>query len=159
MVNRSELEVAVRNMVAFDILSKPLTSLGQKADRRKDKIGEEISTLLKEGEQFERVVAYVERRDEEKARTMREGIGVFKEEFPKYGKILESKIAERRNLSNRYLVYGVADGFKLSADDYRRVMKDLGVNTLEADAMYPHLIQISDRLGKARENSLRSILL
>lgn len=159
MVNRSELELSVRNMVAYDILSKPLTSLGQKADRRKDKVGKEISALLREGEQFERVVAHIERREEERARTLREGIEAFKEEFPKYGKALEEKIEVKRSRSNKYLVYGVADGFRLSADDYRRVMKDLGMNVVEADAMYPHLLQISDRLGKAGENSLRDILL
>jgi len=159
MANRSELEIAVRSMVAYDVLSKPLTSLGQKSDRRKDKLGKEISTLLREGDRFDRVVAYVERRDEEKARTLREGIEAFKEEFPKYGKILEGVIEKRRSLSNRYLVFGLEDGFKLSPDDYRRVMKDLGMTTVEADAMYPHLLQISDRLGKAGENSLRDILL
>lgn len=159
MAIRSELEISVRNMVAYDILSKPLTSLGQKADRRKDKVGKEISTLLKEGEEFERVTAYVERREEERARTLREGIEAFKEEFPRYGKVLEEKIQEKRSRSNRYLVFGVSEGFKLSADDYRRVMKDLGMTSVEADAMYPHLLQISERLGKAGENSLRDILL
>ena len=159
MVNRSELEVVVRSMVAFDILSKPLTSLGQKADRRKDKLAAETAGLLREGDTFERVVAYTERRDEEKARTLREGINAFKSEHPRYGEVLEGMIAEKRTKSNKYLVYGVQDGFKLGAEDYRRVMKDLGMTTMESDAMYTHLLDISDRLGKASENSLRNILL
>jgi len=158
MANRNELEIKVRSMVAFDILSKPLTSLGHKADRRRDKLAEETAALLEE-ETSDRVVAYTERREEEKARTMREGIEAFKEEYPSYGKILEGVIQEKRIKSNQYLVYGVADGFKLGSEDYRRVMRDLGLTPVQADAMYVHLLDISEKLGKAAENGLRSILL
>ncbi len=159
MVNRSEIEVSVRSMVAYDILSKPLSNLGNKADRRRDKTANSIADLLREGDEFERVFAYVERKDEDKARTLREAINEFSSEHPRYGKILDEKIAEKRRKSNKYLVYGVSDGFKLGAEDYRRVMKDLGMTTIQADAMYPHLLDISDSLGKARENSRRNILL
>ena len=159
MVNRSELEISVRSLVAYDILSKPLTSLGQKSDRRRDKLAEEVADLLREEDKFERVTAYVERRDEEKARTLREGIEAFKETHPRYGAILEGIIKETRKESNRYLIFGVTPGFRLGAEDYRRVMKDLGMSTIEADAMYPHLLDISGRLGKAGENATRKILL
>ena len=159
MVERNELETTVRSMVAFDILSKPLVSLGHKADRRRDKLASTAANLVTAGFRGERVVAYIESRDEEKARTLREGIEDFKEQHPRYGTILEGMIAERRQLSNQYLVFGVADGYKLAAEDYRRVMKDLGMNAREADSMYPHLLDISDRLGKSRENAKRSILL
>ncbi len=160
MVSRSDVEVGVRSTVAYDILSKPLSSLGQKADRRKNKVAAEVASYLKEGDKFERVFAYIEvRPEEERARTLREGIDAFKAEHPRYGTILEGMIEETRTANNRYLVYGVSTGFSLGAEDYRRVMKDLGMNSREADAMYPHLLDISDRLGKARENARRDILL
>lgn len=159
MVERTDLELTVRNMVAYDILSKPLSSLGHKADRRRDKLAEEAAKLVRAGEDYERVIAYTETRDEEKARTLREGIEEFKKEHPRYGAILEGMIAEKRSKSNKYLVYGVADGFKLAAEDYRRVMRDLGMSTVQADAMYPHLLDISDKLGRAKETATRSILL
>ncbi len=161
MVERNDLETNVRSMVAYDILSKPLTSLGHKADRRKDKLaGESASFLRSDRYDSERIVAYVEvRPEEERARTLREGIEAFKSEHPRYGKILEDMIEETRTANNRYLVYGVADGFKLGAEDYRRVMRELGMSTVQADAMYPHLLDISDKLGKAKENARRDILL
>jgi len=159
MVERNDLETNVRSMVAYDILSKPLSSLGQKAGRKKDKLAGESAGLLRSRYESERIVAYVETREEERARTLREGIVDFKETHPKYGTILEGMIQQRRSTSNKYLVYGVADGFKLGAEDYRRVMRELGMSTVQADAMYPHLLDISDKLGKAEENARRDILL
>ena len=159
MVHRDDLEIAVRNMVAYDILSKPLSSLGQKAGRREKNLSGFVEDLLIRGQSCERVVAYVEPREEEKARTMREGIDAFKEEHPRYGKVLEGMIQETRVQKNNHLVFGIASGFQLGAADYRRVMTDLGMTTKEADSMYGHLLEISDRLGKAREHKLRSVLL
>jgi len=159
MVQRNDLETVVRDMVAYDILSKPLSNLGDKAHRRRDKMAGEAAKLLSEGYTAERITAYTEFRDEERARTMREGISSFSEAYPRYGKILEGMIQDKRQQSNEYLVFGIQDGFKLGAEDYRRVMKDIGMTSREADAMYPHILDISDRLGKARENAIRDILL
>ena len=159
MVERTDLEVTVRDMVAYDILSKPLSSLGSKAYRRRDALAKDAARLARKGNSSERVVAYLETREEDRARTLREGVEVFKEAHPTYGRILEDVIAEVRKSSNSYLVFSVAEGFKLGAEDYRRVMKDLGMDTREADAVYPHLLDVSDRLGKSRENARRDILL
>ena len=159
MVERKNLEITIRDLVAHDILYRPLKSLGEKAYRRRDGIAANAENLLAKGKKAERIIAYVETREEERARTLREGIESFKEEHPKYGEILEGIIAEKRQESNRYLVYGIAEGFKLSSEDYRRVMRELGMSTVQADAMYPHLLEISDRLGKAGENEKRNILL
>lgn len=159
MVERSGIETGIRDLVAYDIMSKPLCSLGQKADRRKDKLAAEVARLLREGEEFERVDVGIERKSEEKARTLREGIDEFEKKYPNYGKILEGIIQEKRAKSNRYLCYKIKQGYNLGAESYRRIMKDLGLTIQEADAMYPHLKDISDRLGKAGENELRTILL
>lgn len=159
MAYRNELEKNVRSMVAYDILSKPLSSLGQKAGRRGSKLAKETAELLQGGMTADRVIARTEEVTEMKARTLREAIDEFKGEFPKYGEVLEGKIQEKRLQRDTQLVYGLANGYRLGAEDYRRVMGDLGLSALEADAMYPHLIDISDRLGKAGEQSLRTILL
>jgi len=160
MVERTEVEIYVRNMVALDVLSKPLSSLGGKAERRRDKAAEEIADLLKdESEVGERIFAKIEKRDEEKARTLREGIEAFKREHPNYGDILENKIAEKRTKSNKYLIFGLNKGYYLASEDYVRVMKDLGFTREEACSMYPHLKEISTRLGKANEQEERTILL
>lgn len=160
MPERTEIEKCVRNLIAVDVLYKPFSSLGDKGKRRAEKSAKEISQLLKEGEEKgERIFAKTERRDEERARSLREGIDAFKKQYPKYGEILEELIAEKRTKHNRYLVYGLNEGFKLSEEDYMRVMMDLGFERREAASVYPHIISISERLGKASEQAERTILI
>lgn len=160
MVERTTIETYVRHLVATDIIYRPLSSLGGKADRRKEKMAKEISDLLKgDCETGERIFARIEKRDEEKARTLREGIDAFKKEYPKYGEILEGKITSKRTKNNKYLVFGISEGYQLGREDYIRVMKDLGLSEDASCAMYPHLKELSDTLGKAKEQSERTILL
>ena len=160
MVERTEIEKYVRWLIASDILYRPLKSLGEKGLRRLDKTAGEISDLLKDKEEIgERVFAKVERKDEEKARTLREGISAFKKRYPLYGNILEDMIAEKRTKSNRYLIYGLQEGFKLGEEDYVRVMMDLGFDRREASSVYPHVIAVSERLKKAKVQAQRGILL
>ncbi|MDP3917387.1 MAG: hypothetical protein Q8Q42_03830 [Nanoarchaeota archaeon] len=161
MVQRTELETTIRRMVANDILSKPLSSLGQKAARRRDSLSKEAERLLRTGARLdlERAFVRMERTSEEKARTMREGIEAFQETHPRYGAILEGLIKEKRLKNNTQLVYGIANGFNLGLEEYRGVMRDLGMSTRQADAMYTHLLDISEQLGKAGEYEERTILL
>ena len=60
---------------------------------------------------------------------------------------------------NKYLSYGLTEGFKLSEEDYIGVMMDLGFDRREAASIYPHIIAISERLGKASEQDKRLILI
>ena len=61
MVERTEIENYVRNMVALDSMFKPLKSLSCKAERREDKIAGEIFSLYKSKEDLgERVFVLVE---------------------------------------------------------------------------------------------------
>ena len=160
MPERTEIERFVRWLIASDILYRPLKSLGEKGLRRLDKTAGEISDLLKDEEEIgERVFAKIEKKDEEKARTLREGINAFKKRYPQYGEILENMIAEKRTKSNRYLIFGLREGFKLGEEDYVRVMMDLGFDRREASSVYPHVIAVSERLKKAKVQAQRGILL
>jgi hypothetical protein len=159
MVQRTELESTIRRMVALDILSKPLSSLGKKAERRRDKLASTAIGLLSEQEELERVFARTETIEQEKARTLREGIAMFKKKHPRYGSVLEGMIQEKRIKKDEHLVYGITEGFTLGVAEYRSVMQDLGLSPIEADGMYSHLLEISDRLGKANQYSERTILL
>jgi hypothetical protein len=159
MPERTEIEKFVRWLISSDILYRPLKSLGEKGLRRLNKTAKEICDLLKEGEEIgERVFAKIEEKEEEKARTLREGIDAFKKEYPKEGEILEKMISEKRKQSNKYLIYGLQENFKLGEEDYIRVMMDLGFERREASAVYPHIIAISERLGKAKAQVQRKIL-
>lgn len=160
MAERTEIEKEVRSLTALDILYKPFSSLGDKGKRRAEKHEKNIVSLLKDGEEKgERIFARIEKKDEEKARTLREGIDAFKKEYSKYGKLLEECIAKKRLSQNRYLIYGLAGGFKLGEEDYARVMMDLGFTRREANSVYPHILAISERLGKAVEQAERSMLI
>ena len=160
MPQRTEVEKQTRNLVALDVLYKPFSSLGDKGRRRVEKDSKLIAQLLKEGEEKgERVFARVKRiKEEKRARTIKQGIDTFKKEHPRYGEKLQQLIDETREKQNRYLVYGVVEGFKLGEEDYVRVMMDLGFDRREASAVYPHILAISERLGKASEQAERTIL-
>jgi hypothetical protein len=160
MVERSDLEKRVRRLIAEDVTSKVLKSLGDKGDRRLKKGAKEIVNLLNEGEEpNNRFYVGIEKDREEKARTMKEGINAFKKQYSRYGKILEGLIAEKRIKRNKNLVYRLNKGYNLSEEDYVQVMMNLGFERREASAMYPHILAISERLKKADEQMERTILL
>ncbi len=159
MVERTQLEIITRNLVAYDILKSPLSSLYQKAGRRQKKSAQEAAELVGNGEIADRVYASIEEAEQEKSRTLRQGINAFKEAHPRYGKLLEGMIAEKRIEKNQVLVYGLEDGFKLGSADYIRVMKDIGLSERAAHAMYSHLLEVSEQIGKADETGYREILL
>jgi hypothetical protein len=161
MVERTEVEKLTRRLIASDILYRPLKSLGEKGVRRLDRVASNISDLLKDdSEMGERVTAKIEYRDEEeKARTLNEGIKEFSKKYPKYGSILEELIEEKRSKHNKYLVYKLNEGFKLGEDDYLSVMEDLGFERREASSLYPHIISFSERIGKSDIYGERNILL
>jgi len=160
MPERTTIEVFVRDLIASDVIYRPLKSLGEKGVRRLDSKARNIADLLKEREEVgERVHAKVERiKEEQKARTLKQGIEAFKRNHPKYGEILQGFIDETRMRQNRYLVYGLEGDFKLGEEDYLRVMMDLGFSRREASSIYPHIIAVSERLGKASEQDERKIL-
>jgi len=160
MVERSELEKKVRRLIAADITYRVLKSLGEKGVRRLNKRAVEIVNLLYEGEEMnERFFVGFEKTQEEKARTMKEGINAFNKKYPRYGKILEGLIAQKRIERNKNLVYRLNEGYNLSEEDYVQIMIDLGFERREASAMYPHILSISERLEKADEHKERTILL
>ena len=158
-MERTELETMTRNLIAYDVLKSPLSSLYQKAGRQQKKTAQEAAELILQGSIAERVDVRIEQIEEEKARTMREGVGEFKKKYPQYGKILEGLIQEKRIEKNQALVYSLQNGFKLASADYIRVMKNLGLSETAAHAMYGHLLELSERLEKASETQPRQLLL
>ena len=159
MAERTELEKRVRRIIAADITYRVLKSLGEKGVRRLDKRATEIVGLLDKEEQGDRFYARIEKTEEEKARTLRQGIDAFKKKHPRYGNVLEGLIAEKRLERNENLIYGLTKGSKLSEEDYVQIIMDLGFEKREASAMYPHILAISERLGRADEHKERLILI
>ena len=160
MPERTEIEKYARWLIASDIVYRPLKSLGEKGLRRLNKIAISIVDLLEKGEEEgERVFARIEISEKEKARTLNEGIEKFTQQYPRYGQILRGIIAEKRLERDKCLVYGLKPDYKLGEEDYLKVMVDLGFSRREASSIYPHIIAVSERMGKEKESAERSMLI
>jgi hypothetical protein len=154
------MERKILELIARDRIEIPFSSLYQKTKRAKKSQAVEIAGDLAEiGGRFEgeRAFAYVSSEDNEKARTMKEAVAEFSQDFPRYGKILQGKIAEKRKQSENVLYFGMNSGCRLTSDDYMGVMKNLGFSESTAYRLYPEVVETSRKLQKMRDEA-RSIL-
>ena len=123
----------------------------------KPKLASEI-TLPGNNYSGERVYARVENNSTtENARTMREAINYFAEQFPRHGKILNGLIEETRAAKETTLYFGVNPGCRLTADDYLGVMANLGFTEAQARNLYEPLLDTSRAIARKRGEE-RSIL-
>lgn len=152
MVNERQ----ILEIIATDRIDMPISSMSSKLKRKKKKLGQELGLSKKfEGD---RAYARVEKDDLMKARGMRDGIDLFAQEFPRYGKILNGMIEEKRAKSETHLYFGLYDGCRLSTDDYLGVMENLGFKGQYAENLYQELMKISRNLNKKRDEE-RSIMI
>ncbi len=153
------MEQKILELIASDRIEIPLSSMDQKLRRAKRASAKEIAEVLGKGNSYEgeRVYASFVQEDKERARGMKEAVEEFSEEFPKYGKILAGKIAERRVKSEEHLYFGVNSGCRLSCDDYMHVMQSLGLSENTARNLYPDLMEVSRKLQRSRDEQ-RSII-
>jgi predicted solute-binding protein len=158
---RTEGEKAVRKLVATNDLRIPFSSIYQKIKAYEDTIASGIQGYVNEKSDFgNSVTAAVEYKDKMVARGMRNGIEDFKKQYPRYGAILEGLIQEKRVESEIHLSYCLNEGYKLHDNEYVSVIKDVaGLNDLEAEAIFPEIMKVSDRLKKKKKEGLREILI
>lgn len=152
----NELERQVIELIAADRIEIPISSMSGKLKRMKPKLAERIEIDGKYN--GERVYARVQTDSEMKARGMRDGIDVFKAQYPTYGKILEGMIAEQRVVKENNLYFGMNSGCRLTSDDYMGIMRNLGFSEGTALGMYKEIIDVSRKISKKRQEE-RSILL
>ena len=152
-----KLERQVIELIATDRLDIPISSMSGKLKRAKPKLARAVDF---KGKNFEgdRVYARVEEQDKMKARGMREAINLFSREYPRYGKILNGLIEEQRAYSETHLYFGMNQGCRLTADDYRGVMTNLGFTPAQSDALYQPILDASRKISRARQEE-RSVML
>lgn len=151
------IERQLIELIAMDRIHKPISSMSGKLKRRQPKIAQKIEI---NGDYYgERTWARINDVDENKARGMKEGIAKFSEKFPKYGQILQGYVQEERAIREKYLVFGMQEGCRITADDYVGVMEDLGFTEITARRLYPELMNISRKLTKKRDETERNILI
>lgn len=157
---KEQLEQKIVELIAWDRLDKPISSLSGKMKRKKPKLASEIDFPGKKNYfNNERVYARYEEVDNQKARGMREGVELFKERYPKQGEILEGLIKEKRVKREKHVYFGTVDDSRLTSEDYMNVMKDLGFTEYAAYNIYPELMKVSRKLQRARKDSERSVLI
>jgi|SRR3989339_238515 len=152
-------EQEVLTLIAQDRLYMPLSSMDNKLKRARSGLALAVADELGETRfQGSRVYAFVEEEDKQKARGMKEAIKEFAEEFPKYGAILEGKIAEKRAMKEKHLYFGTNPESRLTADDYMEVMQNLGLSEATSRSLYPELMTVSRKLKRARDGEERSVI-
>ena len=109
-------EKQILELIAMDRIEIPVSSMSGKMKRRKPNLAKAID-LSQYGGSFkgDRAYARIKKEDKDKARGMREGIEAFSEKFPKYGRILQGIIDEKRTLSETHLYFGINPGRKLAS--------------------------------------------
>ncbi|HJX50053.1 MAG TPA: hypothetical protein VJ438_01185 [Candidatus Nanoarchaeia archaeon] len=152
------LERQVIELVAADRLFIPVSSMDNKLKRRREKMAEAIELLGSNLYRGDRIYARTEEKDKMKARTMKEAIATFSEQYPTHGKVLQGMIAEKRLQKEKHLYFGVRDGCRLTCNDYIEVMKDLGFGPVSANSLYHELIEVTRNLSRKRAEGERSIL-
>ena len=130
-----------------------------KLKRKKPKLAKALG--MKSGDTFEgdRVYLRVESNNVMKARGMKDAIDMFKQKYSRHGKILAGMIEEERQERETHLYFAMYEGCRLTQEDYMSVMRNLKFTEAEAGNLYPHLMTISRKMAKKREETERSIMI
>lgn len=153
------LERQLIQLVATDRIDRPISSMSGKLKRMKKHLGPAVGlSAYGNNYQGERVHARIESRDRMKARGMSSAINVFCDTYKRHGEILRGLIAEKRVASETHLYFGMDDGRRLTADDYRGVMDDLGFTPAAAESLYGELMNVSHKIARKKKEGDRSIL-
>jgi len=156
--NEVDVERGLVTLIATDRIEIPISSMSGRLKRQKPKIAKEVAEGFNKRYDGDRVYARVKEEDVMKARGMKDGIEKFSEAHPKYGEILQDYIAEERSKREVHLQFGMYEGKRVTADDYRDVMTNLGFTEVEAEKLYPRLMEISRKISRKRDEE-RSVLI
>ena len=145
-------------LIATDRIEIPISSASGKLKRQKKPIALEAAEEFNVRFQGDRTYGRIVEQDQMKARTLTEGVKVFEQRYPKYGEKLRDIISEERSKKETHLYFGMRDGCRITADDYREVMTNLGFTPGMAEELYPALMDVSRKISRSRGEE-RSILI
>ena len=157
-MTNENVEQGLIRLIATDRIEIPISSMSGKLKRQKPEIAKDVAAEFNQRYSGDRTYARVVEDNKMKARTMKEGIEAFSLDYPKYGELLQQYIAEERERKETHLCFGMKDGCRITADDYRHVMTDLGFTPAMAEELYPALMDVSRKLSRQRGEE-RSILI
>ncbi len=155
----NNIEKQLIQLIATDRIDRPISSMSGKLKRAKPKLAQAVDLSGYEGNFIgDRTYGRVETSDAMSARGMRDGITEFADQFPRYGKILNGMIEEKRAKRETHLYFGMHDGCRLTSDDYMQVMSDLGFTPAVAERLYGELMDISHNMARKRNETERKVL-
>ncbi|MFA5857241.1 MAG: hypothetical protein WC867_07800 [Candidatus Pacearchaeota archaeon] len=152
------IERGLIQLIATDRIEIPVSSMSGKLKKQKPTIAYEVAEGFNKRYDGDRTYARIEESDKMKARGTKEAIQEFKEQYPKYGEILQGKIDEKRSEREVHLYFGMKEGSRITEADYLGVMSDLGFTPAMARDLYPALMDVSRKISRKR-NEERSILI
>jgi len=159
-MEQEQVEKQLIQIVATDRIYRPISSIDGKLKRKREKLANSVDLSEFDNDfQGERVYARIEDNEVQKARGMRDAVEMFKENHPREGKILEGYIQETRKVRERHLVFDTYAGKRISAEDYMKVMTDMGFTEPTARNFYPELMDVSRKIARSREDGERSLML
>jgi hypothetical protein len=141
-------------LVAADRLHMPVSSMVSRIGTRRKNFLADLDLGKSGNYDGERVYARTESEDLEKARGTRDGIDEFAKRYPKYGKILNGLIEEKRTEKETHLYFGMNEGSRLTKADYMSVMNSLDYAPKLAEALYGPLMELSRDLAEKRITKL-----
>ena len=156
MVN-TNIEQGLIRLIATDRIEIPISSMSGKLKRQKPVIAREVADEFNQRYSGERAYGRVVSDNKMKARGMSDGIEAFSKDYPQYGVILQQYIDFERSKKETHLYFGMKEGCRITADDYRQVITDLGFTPKMSEELYPALMDVSRKLSRQRGEE-RSIL-
>jgi len=152
------IERQLIELIATDRIEIPISSMSGRLKRLKPKIAEQVADSFKTRYSGDRAYARVATEDKMKARGMKEGIEMFAQQYPQHATVLYKMIEFKRAEKETHLYFGMKDSCRITADDYRGVMTNLGFSSGMAEELYPALMDVSRKLSKQRGEE-RSIMI
>ena len=121
------LDAAVEALVAYETVARPLDALSKRSKRVRDEVVPSVVGSLRRGNKVDGpCYARLEIKTSQLARGMRDGIDLFCEKHPKYGKILNECIQEKRDQRRTSLIFG-GDFDEIPDEVYHEVLMDIGI--------------------------------
>ncbi len=144
------LDAVIEALVAYETVARPLDALAKRSKRVRDEVVPCVVGSLRRGNQTDGpCYAHLEIKTSQLSRGMRDGIDLFCEKHPKYGKILNDCIQEKRDQRRTSLVFG-GEFSEIPDEVYHEVLEDIGIPENHVRSTLQTVRRMTDDLANQR---------
>jgi hypothetical protein len=162
MAYKTNLTRETEQLVAYHTIKRGFDVMAKRADRKVKPLALSVYDRLTKKQKFSKgsiVTADYRFLEQEKARTLTEGIKEFSQRFPEYGKTLKGIIKETRTTKKRYLEFGINPGYEIADLTYIAALEDIGIKEENLSRTFETVMDISDLLKGKREEGINEMLI